>query len=146
MICATPKGMSRSDALRRTVALGICRDEEAAGDDVGLIPGCDEAFASWVAAEVAAGRMHRLEVKDAGKRSGTIWITVEGDRCHVVAAVIKPGGPDAVLEALPILERAARKLGCTTISCHTARVGLINRLSAVGFGLGEVLLVKNLPA
>jgi hypothetical protein len=49
-----------------------------------------------------------------------------------------------VLQALPILERAAKNLGCETISCHTARPGLINRLSGVGFGLGEALLIKNL--
>lgn len=142
---AAPKGMTRADALRRTVELDYCRNNEAAADDAGLIPGAREGLADWLKQETEAGRLHRLAVKCEGERKGTVWFCIEeGKRCHIVAAAIQPGGPDGVLQALPILERAAKSLGCETISCHTARPGLINRLSGAGFGLGEAYLIKNL--
>jgi hypothetical protein len=143
-VIAAPKGMTRADALRRTVELDLCRSNESAADDAGLIPGAREGLADWLKQETAAGHLHRVAINCEGDRKGTVWFCIEDKRCHVVAAAIQPGGPDGVLQALPILERAAVKLGCETISCHTARPGLINRLSQVGFGLGEVLLIKNL--
>jgi hypothetical protein len=141
---AAPKGMTRADALRRTVELDLCRNSEAAADDAGLIPGAREGLSDWLKQETAAGRLHRIAINSQGERKGTVWACIEEKRFHVVAAAIQPGGPDGVLHALPMLEHAAAKLGCETISCHTARPGLINRLSQVGFGLGEVLLIKNL--
>jgi len=143
-VIAAPKGMTRADALRRTVELDLCRSNEAASDDAGLIPGAREGLADWLKQETASGRLHRVAINCAGERSGTVWFTIEEKRCHIVAAAIQPGGPDGVLQALPILEAAAAKLGCDTISCHTARHSLINRLSKAGWGLGEALLIKNI--
>lgn len=141
---AAPKGMTRADALRRTVELDLCRDSEAAADDAGLIPGAREGLADWLKQETDSGHLHRIAINCEGERNGTIWASIEEKRFHIVAAAIQPGGPDGVLQALPILEKAAHKLGCETISCHTARPGLIHRLSKAGFGLGEALLIKNL--
>lgn len=138
------KGMNREDALRKLVELNLCWDNEAAADDAGLIPRSSPAFGEWLKQETAAGRLHRIAVTCGGVRNGTGWVSIKGDRLHIVAAALQPGGPDRFLQVLPILEKAARKLGCKTISCHTARPGLMNRLSKAGFGLGEALLIKNI--
>jgi len=131
---------------------------------VKLEPAAWDAEAAWHLAQLcedAPGGVQAvgLEVQEG---RALLWAVIEdGDRCGSVVsrvATMLDGSADFVIEhayarasidltrkVLPVIEVTAWAMGCRRVRVHTTRHGLSAKLEQMGYGLPEMVLVKDRP-
>lgn len=101
----------------------------------------------YYAAEIAAKRLTVLGVFFGPARLGTVLYRVESDElgstfvpvCVQARSIV---GFDWVRSVWPAMEGYARRLGCDRVRAHPLRLGMVRKLSAQGFDLGEAIMTK----
>lgn len=108
------------------------------------------AYADYLAAEAAAGRLLTVAYTVDGERKGSAFVRVDNEGGRKIAFVVG-GAADADaphglpwLQCLPVLEDACRRMGCDLIRTATARPGVARAYRARGWGISEVTLTKSL--
>ncbi len=125
--------------------------DEAARRHAIACPGDNpEAFADFLAGEVAAGRSHVVHCSIDGERKGTAIFSAYMDRgrkvAYVQAGACDPNTPDGTFwnSVLPQIEDAARALGCVLIITGTARRQVAINYRDHGYDVTSLELTKSL--
>jgi hypothetical protein len=135
------RGITREEALRRSLKFLSCHDEaQACVDATRIMSNAPDEYVRYL----EQSGCHRLSVEFEGLRIGTVWISVHGDVAHVAGAVCSSQNFSACDVFMPKVEALALALGKSKISMVTARPGLIKKLSDQGYGLIEARLIKSL--
>lgn len=96
---------------------------------------------------VESGEFRALEIVEDGQPVGvTIFKMIDrpgGKECLSVATHAD-GETDTTKHAMPILEEFAKSEGCKSIRLHTVRTGLVEKLTASGWYVSEIVMRKEL--